>query len=129
VPYSTRNKPPFDQLSKIWTQSKTHISPLALVAKKLGPVIGVTAECLIETVEPAEQELWLQGILKCTFHGMDSVEHDILQQMSRRKRSEIKRTFWTDAAVKKGRIGIAVVQEAPSEILVQREVTWLAAPN
>jgi hypothetical protein len=121
--------PLFDQLSKIWTQSKTHVSPLALVAKKLGPVIRVTAECLIETVEPAIQEPWLQGILWCTFHALDSAEHDIVQQMSRRKRSEIKRTFWADAAVKKRRIGIAVVQEAPSKILVQRKIPWLAAPN
>jgi ribonuclease HI len=121
--------PLFDQLSRIWSQSKTHISPMALVAKKLGPAIGVTAESIMETVEPAIQEPWLQGIPGCTFQGLDSTEDDVLQQMGRRTRAEVKRTLWTDAAVRRGRAGIAVVQGNPLKTIVQREVPWLAAPD
>jgi len=48
--------PLFDCLTRLFTQGKSFPSPLAITARKFGPDLGLTAESLMETVEPVLQE-------------------------------------------------------------------------
>jgi hypothetical protein len=64
--------PLFDCLTRLFTQGKSFWSPLAITTRKFGLDLGLTADSLIETVEPALQEPWIEGIPRCLVKGLDN---------------------------------------------------------
>jgi hypothetical protein len=72
--------PLFDSLIRLYTQGKRYPSLLSITDKKFGPTIGLTADCLIETVEAAVQEPWMEGIQGCRTRGLQGEEAEIIRR-------------------------------------------------
>lgn len=97
--------PLFENLTRLFTQGKSFPSPLAVTARKFGPAIGLTSYSLMETVEPALQEPWTEGVQGCLIQGLEEDDETVLQQWPRRGRMAERRTLYTDAAWKGGEGG------------------------
>ena len=119
--------PLFDCLTRLFTQGKSFPSPLAITARKFGPDLGLTAESLMETVEPVLQEPWAEGVLGCLVKGLEEGADVVMRQLRSKAGREERRTFYTDAAQKGGESGIAVVQGNTGKIITRKRLPRWAA--
>jgi hypothetical protein len=119
--------PLFDCLTRLFTQGKSFPSPLAITARKFGPILGVTADSLMETVEPVLQEPWTEGILGCLVKGLKEEARAVIRQLRSKGKQEERCTFYTDAAWKNGESGIAVVQGYTGKTIAQKRLPKWAA--
>jgi hypothetical protein len=87
--------PLFDCLTRLFTQGKSFPSPLAITARKFGPILGMTADSLMETVKPVLQEPWTEG---CLVKGLEEEARAVIRQLRSKGKQEERCTLYTDAA-------------------------------
>jgi ribonuclease HI len=119
--------PLFDCLTRLFTQGKSFPSPLAITARKFGPDLGLTAESLMETVEPVLQEPWTEGIPRCLIKGLRDEAKVVIRQLRSKAGRGERCTFYTDAAQRNGESGIAVVQGNTGKIITRKRLPRWAA--